>query len=442
MKITRIARRGMAAAAAVVATATLAAGCSAGGGAGSNAGDGTGQISVWALQGQDGENAALQAAVDGFNKSQDKITASLRLIASDTYTTTITTTPKDQLPDVLQIDGPTLASYVFNGKVSPLKDYVSQAAIDNATAGSIAEGTVNGELYALAQFDSAMGLYGNKKLLDAAKVNYPTSIKEAWTADQFAAALKTLAAENRSGKALDLNEAGLAGEWGTYAFAPFVWSAGGNLLKNNTAVGALDSPESVKALTQVASWRPFVDSNADSNAFPQGRVALGIGGHWNYPAYSKALGDDLLVMPLPNFGTGAKAGAGSLTWGIGGGTDNGKAAGAFLSYLLNDANVTAMTKANGAPPATKSALASDALYMKGGPLALFADQLANSCPSENITATCVAVYRPVTAGYPTVTSQFSSALSAIWGGADPARALGDAAKSIDQNFADNDGYRQ
>lgn len=441
MIITRTMRRGMVAAVAVTATALLVTGCSAGG-SGAAAGDGTGDIDIWALQGQDSENAALQAAVDGFNGSQSDITAKLRLIASDTYTTTITSTPKDQLPDVLQIDGPTLASYVYNGKLTPLSEHVSQETIDNATAGSIAEGTADGELYALAQFDSAMGLYGNKAMLDAAGVTYPTSIDTAWTAEEFEAALSALSDSSPSGKALDLNEAGLAGEWGTYAFAPFVWSAGGNLLEDNTATGALDSDASVDALTQVAGWKPFVDSNADSKAFPDGRVALGIGGHWNYPTYSEALGDDLLVMPLPDFGTGAKAGAGSLTWGIGSGTQDGTAAGAFMDYLLNDESVTAMTQANGAPPATTSAFDADPLYKEGGPLALFGEQLANACASDDITDTCVAVYRPITAGYPTVTSQFSSALSAIWGGADPAKTLGDAATSIDQNFADNDGYQQ
>jgi multiple sugar transport system substrate-binding protein len=440
MTITRKVWRGALVIAAAAALTTTTA-CAAGGGA-SSAGDGTGEIEIWALQGQDSENAALQAAVDGFNDAQEDVTASLRLIASDTYTTTITSTPKNQLPDVLQIDGPTLASYVYNGKVSPITDFVSEETVDNATDGSIAEGTANGELYALAQFDSAMGLYGNKAMLDAAGVTYPTSIDTAWTSEEFAAALETLSAASASGKALDLNESGLAGEWGTYAFAPFIWSAGGNLLVDNTATGALDAAESVEAITQVAAWKPYVDSNADSKAFPDARVALGIGGHWNYPAYSEALGEDLLVMPLPDFGNGPKAGAGSLTWGIGGGTQNGAAAGAFLDFLLNDENVTAMTQANGAPPATKSAFDANALYKEGGALALFGEQLASACPSEDITDGCVAVYRPITAGYPTVTSQFSSALSAIWGGADPAQTLEDAATSIDQNFADNDGYQQ
>ncbi|WP_243076566.1 extracellular solute-binding protein [Microbacterium sp. SS28] len=439
MKIPRNMRRGALALAAAV-TLVSVAGCSAGGG-GSSAGDGTGDIEIWAHQGQDSENAALQAAVDGFNASQDKVKAKLRLISGDTYTTTISSTPKDQLPDVLEIDGPTLASFVYNDKITPISDYVDAATIDNATAGSVAEGTSDGDLYALAMFDSAMGLYGNKALLDAAGVTYPTSFDTAWTPDQFDAALATLSAANPSGKALDLNESGLSGEWGTYGFAPLIQSAGGNLIEDGKAAGVLDSAESVDALTSFASWKEYTDPNADGNAFTEGRVAVAWGGHWNFPVFSEALGDDLVVMPLPDMGEGAKSGAGSWTWGIGSGTDNGAAAGSFLDFLLNDENVSAMTQANGAPPATKTAFDADALYQSGGGLALWGEQLAHACAADAITADCIAVYRPVTAGYPTITSKFSSALAAIWGGADPKSSLTDAAAAIDQNFADNDGYK-
>ncbi|MBT2519011.1 extracellular solute-binding protein [Agromyces sp. ISL-38] len=440
MTTTRTARRGALLAVAIIATVATATACSAGGG-GSSAGDGSGEIEVWAHQGQDSENAALQAAVDGFNASQEDITAKLRLISGDTYTTTITSTPKDQLPDVLEIDGPTLASFVYNDKITAISDYVSSATIDNATPGSIAEGTSNDELYALAMFDSAMGLYGNKALLDAAGVTYPTSFDTAWTPDEFAAALETLSAANASGKALDLNESGLSGEWGTYGFAPLVQSAGGNLMLDGTSAGVLDSDASVEALTAFASWKEYTDPNADGNAFVEGRVAVAWGGHWNYPTFSEALGDDLVAMPLPNMGEGAKAGAGSWTWGIGSGTENGKAAGAFLDYLLNDENVTAMTQANGAPPATTSAFEADALYQDGGGLALWGEQLASACASDAITADCIAVYRPITAGYPTITSKFSGALAAIWGGAAAQESLTDAVTAIDQNFADNDGFK-
>jgi multiple sugar transport system substrate-binding protein len=146
-------------------------------------------------------------------------------------------------------------------------------------------------------------------------------------------------------------------------------------------------------------------------------------------------------MPLPDFGNGPKTGQGSWGWGIGAGSQNGAAAGAFLDYLLNDTNVAAMTEANGAPPATETALAKSELYGDGGPLQLFADQLASSCEDDDVTPSCVAVTRPVSAGYPVVTSEFSEALNSIYGGADPASALSGAARAIDQDFSDNNGYQ-
>ncbi len=201
------------------------------------------------------------------------------------------------------MDGPTLASFAYNGKIGPISEFVSAETIDNATAGSIAEGTYNGELYALAQFDSAMGFFGNKSMFDAAGVEYPTSFEDAWTEAEFVdAVVVALAAANESGKSLDITESALSGEWGLTLSAPLIWSAGGNLILDGTSEGVLDSPESVQALTDFAAWKPYVDSNADGNAFPDGRVALGMGGHWLYPTYSEALGDDLLVLPLPDMG--------------------------------------------------------------------------------------------------------------------------------------------
>ncbi|MEW1956549.1 extracellular solute-binding protein [Kineococcus sp. NPDC059986] len=424
--------------------AALAAGglsaCGGGSGGEASSGSGKGSITVWAHQGQDSENAALEAAVKAFNASQKDVTVKLTLQPGDTYTTTVQNTSVDSLPDVLEMDGPTVASYVYDQRISALEGHVSADTLSNQTASAKGEGTVDGKVYAAAMYDSALGLYGNKKLLDAAGVKYPTALDEAWTAQEFDAALKTLAAAN-GGKALDIQEQnGLSGEWGTYAFAPLVWSAGGRLIEDDKATGVLDGPEAVGAVTAWASWKQFVDSNADAKAFTGGRVALGWGGHWNYPDYSKALGQDLVAMPLPNMGKGTKTGAGSWTWGISAGSGNAAAAGKFLDFLLNDENVKAMTDANGAPAATTSAGKAQTLYQSGGALALFGEQLAQSCgddPKEG----CVATARPVTAGYPVVTSSFGKALAAIYGGSDVQTELTTAAKTIDQAYADNNNYQ-
>jgi multiple sugar transport system substrate-binding protein len=442
MKQTRAMRRVGAVAAAVVVGALALTGCSSGSNSSTtSAGSGTGNITIWAHDGQAGENAALQTAVKGFNSSHSKIHATLKLLPQATYTTTISNTPTSKLPDVMELDGPTLASYVYNGKVAPVKSYVPAATVNNATAGAIAEGTINGKLYALPMYDSALGLYGNKKLLDAAGVTYPTSPSDAWTPSEFLAALKTLAAANPSGKALDISQASLNGEWGTYGFSPLLQSAGANLIKNGKSSGVLDSSAAVTAMTDFQSWKPYVDANTDGNAFQDGRVALSWSGHWEYPAYSAAVGSNLVDLPLPNMGDGTKTGAGSWTWGVGADTKQGKAAGEFLAYLLNDKNVTAMTTADGAPPATKTAFAADKLYQPGGGLALFGEQLQHACPASNVTASCVAVYRPSTAGYPTITAKFASALAAIYNGADVKSQLSTAATAIDQAFSNNDGFK-
>lgn len=436
--LTTVRRRAFLAGATLAATAVLAS-CGSGGGTEAEAGDGKGEITIWAHQGQDSENAVLQKAVDGFNSSQSDVTAKLVLQPGDTYTTTVQNTAVEDLPDVLEMDGPTVASFVYDQKVTPLGDYVSSETLDNATDSTKGEGTVGDEVYAAAMYDSALGLYGNKKLLDAAGVTYPTSLDEAWSAADFSAALATLAAANTSGKALDIQENnGLAGEWGTYAFAPLVWSAGGNLIEDGKSEGVLDSDASVQALTTFTSWKQYVDDNGDGNAFTSGRTALGWGGHWNYPTYSEALGDDLVALPLPNMGEGPKSGSGSWTWGIGAGTQNGKAAGAFLDYLLDDENVTAMTEANGAPAGTKSVSSTQSLYTDGA-LALWGEGLEESC-GQTPGPDCVATARPITPGYPVITSSFGKALAAVWGGADPKESLTTAAQTIDQAYADNGGY--
>ena len=286
-------------------------------------------------------------------------------------------------------------------------------------------------------------------------MKYPTTLAGAWTADEFTAAVKTLAARNTvlPGKSLDLklnySKGGLTGEFGTFAFSPLVWSAGGDLMKDGKAVGALNSDATVKALNTVASWRSYVTPDTDDKDFATGKVALSYVGHWAYPDYKKALGANLLALPLPNLGIGTRTGAGSWSWGVTPNSKHPKTAAAFLDHLLTDENVATMVAANAAPPGTNTALAASSLYGKGGGLALWGEAASNagvavgtSCASgTNIPNTCVAIVRPRTAGYPIVTTEFANALDVIFKGADAKATLDKAAQTVDTDFADNDGYR-
>jgi multiple sugar transport system substrate-binding protein len=69
------------------------------------------------------------------------------------------------------------------------------------------------------------------------------------------------------------------------------------------------------------------------------------------------------------------------------------------------------------------------LYGEGGPLSLFVEQLET-----------IAVPRPVTPAYPTITSAFTQALQNIANGSDIRKELNKAVEEIDRDIEYNDGY--
>ena len=430
---------------AVAAGIVLAAtACGAGGSSQTTAqaGSGAGTITVWAHDGIPAENASIEQAVTEFNAAHTGVTAKLTLLPAATYTQTIDSTPRSKLPDVLEYDGPTMSAYVYAGKLSPLAGLVSASAIANQTSSVIAQNTYpgNGKLYGVSIINSGFGIYGNKTLLKKAGVTWPTSWSGAWTASQFTADLAKIAAVTSGHKALDVQENSFPGEEASYGFLPIINSAGYQAVSDNTAQGNLNSPAVVSAVTQFASWSKYIDPNTDSDAFVDGRVALSWVGHWMYPTYSKALGSNLLVLPLPNFGDGAKGAQGSWAWGISSDSKNGKAAGRFLDYLMSDKIVTAYTNGDGAPPGTKTALAASTLYKPGGPLYLFAQALDDSCGTGPLTKSCVAVPRPVTPAYPVISQQFGSVIENALKGQNVTSLLNNAVTAIDQAYSENDDY--
>ncbi|MFF4854625.1 ABC transporter substrate-binding protein [Streptomyces rubiginosohelvolus] len=432
----------------LLATLPLIAAATACGGGTSNgsAGDGTGTIEVWYHSGQGPERDTLQQQVKAFHAAQKDVKVKLKLLPEGSYNDQVqAASAAGSLPDLLDFDGPLLHSYVYKGKLTPLDELLPTPLLYNLTDAVRAQGTFDKKLYSVGSFDSGLGMYGNKKLLDAADVDYPKKLNESWTAAEFTAALKKLAAHHKRQQILDLGMSNGKGEWFTYGYGPIVWSAGGDFITrqgNLKANGVLNTPEVAKAFTILQSWKPNIDPDTDGTAFSSGKAALSWNGHWNYPNFEKALGKDLVVLPLPDFGNGTKTGQGSWNWGITKSSKNQKAAAEFLSFLMKDDQVAATVKANGAIPGTISGLSQSDLYDTGQPLERFAHQLDTTCGTGPIDTSCIAVPRPSTPAYPVITSAFQTAFENIYDGGDPKEALGKAAKEIDTDIADNDGYVQ
>ena len=394
-------------------------------------------VTMWWHTGTPEEMEATDAAVAAFNSSRTDIQIDKTDIPGGAYTDQVNAAAlAGDLPCVLDFDGPFVYNFAWSDYLIPIDGFVSDEMRADFLPSIIEQGTYNGELYSLGQFDSGLGLYANRAYLDAAGVRIPT-FEEPWTLEEFEAGLAALAELPEVEFPLDLKINYGQGEWYTYGFSPILQSFGGDLIDRSDyqrASGVLDGPESVEAMETFQSWfdNGWVDpaTPADDSFYGSKTAAISFVGHWMWTPHSEALGDDLLVLPMPNFGGQTVTGMGSWNYGISSNCEDPEAAFEVLAHLVSTEEILRMTAGNGAVPARLSALEQSDLYSADGPLAIFAQQLSEGR----------AVPRPVFPGYATVTEVFAQATADIIAGADVQSELSDAASAIDQNIEDNSGY--
>ncbi|MEU6142170.1 sugar ABC transporter substrate-binding protein [Streptomyces sp. NPDC047081] len=433
------------------ATALLLAGCGGSGGGETKQPrsdttcdgkiEGVAHITVWFHSEQSSEIGTLRSQVKEFNKAQHQVRVELvSLPGRRPYRELVdSAAASGDLPDLLDFDGPNLYSYAWSGKIRPIGSCVPAALRADLLPSIRRQGTYAGQLWGVGTFDSGMGLYVRKSVLRKAGIRIPEGAGDAWTADEFTGILHRLRKQGyRTPLDLYLYSIKPGDEWPTYGFAPAVWSAGGDLIdpkSYRTADGYLNSPATVKALTTIQGWvkEGLVDPGKDDRAFVEGRSVISWLGHWVYGDYTEAFPDDVGIVPLPDFGKGTVTGMGSWQWGVPAGEADGDAVWRFLAFLLKPEQVHRMTVANGAIPATNSAVKLSTQYGPNGPEHLYIEQLRSG----------VARPRPQTPAYPAITDAFSWAFRKIILDRAPVEStLDQAADRIDKDLAAHDGYPQ
>ena len=395
------------------------------------------KISLWFHSGQGAERDALNKILDNFDKSQSTYVADPVQLPEGTYDDQVNAGAlANNLPCLLDFDGPNIYNYAWANYLIPLDKYISADLKNDILPTIIAQGTYNGHLYSLGTFDSGLAIWGNKTLLDKAGVKYPTDIKDAWTLAQFTDALDKLSKIGGGIYPIEFKLNYGVGEWYTFGFSPILQSFGGDLIDRTTyksAEGVLNGPQSVAAMTffQSIFTKKYADpAPANDTDFVNGKVALSYVGHWTYPDYSKALGANLVLIPMPKFGDKAVTGMGSWNWGITASCPNPDGAAALLNFLLTPDQDKIQADGSGAIPSRISVLKADPRYAVGGPLYVFYQQLTSS----------IALPRPQTAAYPTITSAFAKAVDEIVKGGDVQTALDSAVDTIDKDLKDHNYY--
>ena len=398
-------------------------------------------VDVWFHSGKGEEREVLDAQVTAFNEMQDDIFVNAILLPEGSYNDQVNAGAlAGDLPCLLDFDGPFLYNYAWAGYLRPIDDLVPADVKADFLPSIISQGTYGGKLYSLGTFDSGLSIWANKSYLEAAGVRIPTSIDDAWTMDEFMAAMDSLMELDEVEYAIDFKLNYGAGEWNSYGFGPIIQSFGGDLIDRSdylSADGFLNGPEAVEAMEWFQSL--FEDGYAiaspagDDDFYGSKIAALSWVGHWMYGPHTDAvdgLGEDAILLPMPILGDKAVTGMGSWNWGLTSTCANPEAAYAFLDYLVGSDEILHMTNANGAVPARKSAIAKSDLFGEGGLLNVFVQQLEGG----------VALERPVTPAYPVITSAFDTAFLNIVAGADVQTELDKAVATIDQDIADNNGY--
>ena len=122
---------------------------------------------------------AEMATVEAFNAGPGAelgVTINVIPIGEQAYETAITSAAAaGEMPDLVDMDGPTLYPFAFNGLLRPITSCAGEEKLDAFLPSIIEQGTYNGELYSLGSVESGMGLWAHKSLLEDVGARLPDS---------------------------------------------------------------------------------------------------------------------------------------------------------------------------------------------------------------------------------------------------------------------------
>ncbi|WP_037274594.1 extracellular solute-binding protein [Kibdelosporangium aridum] len=412
-------------------SAVLALGGCARAGQDSSSPGSPGEITMWTHSaGNPGELAVYQQIISEFNASQTQYKIVQQNFPQGSYNDAITAAAAARkLPCLLDMDGPMMPNWAWAGYLQPLG--LPDDLINSLLPTTV--GRYKDTIYSAGYWDAALSIFARKSVLDKNTIRIPT-VDKPWTLDEFDAAVTKLKA-NGYRTPLDLGAAD-KGEWWSYAYSPMLQSSGGDLINRDTmktADGALNGPDAVKFFT----WfqQAFNNGWAD-NAGPVGnqrfiddKVALSYTGVWNAKDALKSVGDDLLILPPPDFGKGPKIGGGSWQWGISAGCKDADGARAYLKFSFQDKYLTAFADSQVVIPSTRAAATASKYFSDTGALRQFA-----------VLSQKFALARPATPGYPVISSTFEKAAKDIMSGADVRSTLDTAVQAINTDIKSQNGY--
>ncbi|MEW2516984.1 ABC transporter substrate-binding protein [Actinacidiphila alni] len=380
-----------AAAAAVAATLVLAACGSSDSGSGSGsakAADGAaaakaalakgGTITVWAWE------PTLKQVVADFQAAYPKVHVNLvnAGTGNDQYTALQNAVQAGKgVPDVAQVEYYALSQFALGKSLTDLGDYGAKSLSKTYSPGPWNAVNINGGVYGLPMDSGPMALFYNKKVFDKYKLPVPTTWEQ-----YLDDARKLHKADPKAYITSDTGDAGLT--------TSLIWQAGGKPYTVDGTKVTVDFAQDAGTAAYTKVWQQLVSehllapvpgwSDQWYKGLGDGTIATLATGAWmpaNFASGVKAAAGDWRAAPLPQWQTGAHAGAenGGSSLAVMKAGKNHDLAYAFLQYADQGPGVQARIK-GGAFPATTADLNSPAFLDTAFPY--FGGQQANRIFSD------------------------------------------------------------
>lgn len=336
-------------------------------------------------------------------------------------------------PDMIIVDYLNIPSYYEAGLIEDLSPYIPDELLDDLIPSIKAESVYDGKWVSLAQFDAGMAMWANKSMLEDAGIRIPSSYHDAWTKEEFEDALAKLKA-NGVEYPLYIRQNNPSTLY--YTYMPVIASFGGDYVNRDTMLteNVLNGENTVTAFEYI-TWladNGYIDPNCDyENGFSSRKEnALSLIGHWKYTEYVNGLGDDAIIVPIPDFGHGVFTCSGSVVISM---TTSAKPNGTdelvwtVIEKMLSPEGIHTIVDFNGAIPSRISVLDSVPDLQEGGRLYIYREQLEGG----------ISILRPLTPAHMTIYTAMQSAYGDIIHGTDAKTALTAASAEIDEIIIEN-----
>lgn len=369
------------------------------------------EVTLWVQFSQESaEGQVMKESIKEFNETNESgYTAKVEYIPrsgagggyEDKVNAALTT---NTLPDILTLDGPNTAAYANSKIIQPIGEYISNQ--DDILPTIMEQGTYNDELYAIGFSESSVGIYYNEDMLTEAGVDIETlpTVDEPWTWNEFLDMTEKLEGYYNE-PVLDMGFDDHS-EWLFYAFSPFVWSAGGDIIneEGTEAVGVFNSDETVSAFEffQTLVEEGHTTVTPVKNGFQTGEYALKMSGSWTMQELDTQYTDvNYGIMPYPVSPETNEliSPTGSWQYGMSSTTDNSDAAGELIDFLVTEQELYDMSMGNSVLPARQS-VADKMLQEVSNPMKVLIEQNSKSGKA-----------RPVLVNYPQISRTFQETVT-------------------------------